>query len=91
MKKLLILLALALTTTACSDERNSVTDQSKVKSICIDGITYVVIKESRGYQGHGYMSVKLDKDSKVIPCGEGNEHFRWQYTEYVYQNRASQI
>lgn len=68
MKKLLILLALVLSTTACTDKKHSLTDLGKVKSICIDGITYVVIKESRGYQGHEYMSVKLDKDSKIIPC-----------------------
>lgn len=31
---------------------------------CIDGVTYLV--KTTGYTGH--LSVKLDRNSKVIPC-----------------------
>lgn len=70
MKKLLILLTLVLATTACKDMKDSTPPPTNtVMVMCIDGVSYVVFKEGRGYRGFGYMSVKLDKDSKVIPCG----------------------
>ena len=71
MKKLLVLLTLALSTTACTEVGHSPSVVDKVKIICIDGVSYVVIKESLGYHGYGYMSVKLDIDSKVVLCGGG--------------------
>lgn len=72
MKKLLILLALVLTTTACSMDSKPVASKN-TKHICIDGVTYITVKESVGHRGYGFMSVKLGKDSKVIPCGMGVE------------------
>lgn len=69
MKKLLILLPLVLATTACKDMKDSAPPPTNKEMVmCIDGVSYVVFKEGRGYRGFGYMSVKLDKDSKVIPC-----------------------
>ena len=36
--------------------------------ICIDGVTYIIFKGQAGYAGWGYMSVKFNKDSKVVSC-----------------------
>ena len=69
MRKLLILLALTMATTACSMDSTPVASKT-AKHICIDEVTYIAFREYNGYRGFGYMSVKLDKDSKVIPCDD---------------------
>lgn len=67
-------LALVLTTTACKDMKDSAPPPTnKAMVMCIDGVSYVVFKEGRGYRGFGYMSVKLDRDSKVILCDNSGE------------------
>lgn len=48
-------------------------ERTNHSTICIDGVTYVYFQAGAGYQGFGYMSVKLDTNSKVIPCGSGIE------------------
>lgn len=47
---------------------NAMTSQQDFKTLCLGGVTYYVTKESLGNNGYGYMSVKLDKDSKVVVC-----------------------
>jgi len=72
MKKLLILLTLVLTTSACSVDSTPVTSKD-AKDICIDGVTYITFWATSGDQGFGFMSVKLGKDSKVILCDNSGE------------------
>ena len=48
-------------------------ERTNHNNICIDGVTYVYFQAGVGYKGFGYMSVKLDANSKVIPCGSGIE------------------
>lgn len=72
MKKLLILLALVLTTAACSMDSTPVISKD-AKHICIDGVTYISLVATSGNQGFGFMSVKLGKDSKVILCDNSGE------------------
>lgn len=52
----------------CSTGDRASTKKKDIKTVCLDGITYYLFKESRGYNGYGYMSIKLDKDSKIVPC-----------------------
>lgn len=70
MKKvalLVLLIVLTLSLSACSDHLEIKTIDS-YGTICIDGITYVAFKEMKGYQGYGFLSVKLNKESKIIEC-----------------------
>lgn len=67
MKKLLILLPLVLTVTACSMDSKPVASKN-AKHVCIDGVTYIVISEPSGSQDFGYLSGKLDNDNVAIPC-----------------------
>ena len=69
MKKLLILLALTLATTACSMDNSPVASKN-AKQICIDGITYIEVSETSGSQDFGCMIGKLDKDNNAIPCDD---------------------
>ncbi len=72
MKKLLLLIATALSLTACSDSLEMKT-KGTYNTICIDGVTYVAFKERASYQGYGFLSVKLNRESKIIECNQGEE------------------
>ena len=72
MKKLVLLIAITLTLSACSDDRKIKTKGS-YSTICIDGVTYVAFKEMARYQGYGFLSVKLNRESKIIECSQDEE------------------
>jgi hypothetical protein len=44
--------------------------KQKTETRCLDGVTYIIHSEVSGTQGFGYMSVKFNTDSKIIPCTE---------------------
>ena len=69
MKKLALLIAVTLSLSACADNVGIKTKGS-YSTICIDGVTYVAFKEMAGNQGYGFMSVKLNRESKIIECGQ---------------------
>ena len=71
MKENLLLLVVGLLLFAlcgCSTGDKPMTEKKEFQTVCLDGVTYYLFRESAGYSGYGYMSVKLDKDSKIIPC-----------------------
>lgn len=68
MKKVLIALLVTTLLCACSKGNPPSTNKSDFKEQCIDGVTYIIFKEHQGYQGYGYMSVKLNRDSKIVEC-----------------------
>lgn len=43
-------------------------EPTKFKTICLDGVTYYILKQKSGYSGYGFMSVKFDRNSKVVLC-----------------------
>lgn len=65
-----ILLILVLLLAGCSTGDHSMTEPNKFRTVCLDGVTYYVFSEFSGYKGYGYMSVKLNRDSKVVLCGD---------------------
>ncbi len=69
MKRNLILLLIVLVASSgCLSGLDSMTKKEQFKTVCLDGVTYYLFRESSGYSGYGYMSVKLDRDSKVVAC-----------------------
>lgn len=69
-KKGLLLLSLVTSISACDMTGIAVTKSEQ--TICIDNVTYVKFSEGNVDRGLGYMSVKLDTNSKIILCGEVN-------------------
>ena len=65
-----VLIALLVTTflCACSKGNPPSTNKSDFKEQCIDGVTYIMFKENEPSKGYGYMSVKLNRDSKIVEC-----------------------
>ena len=63
MKKLLAILALTLTLTAC-DTPQSRTDRY-IKPVCYEGVTYLLVDPPSEKLG---ITIQLDKDGKVVPC-----------------------
>jgi hypothetical protein len=62
---LLLLLA------GCANGDLPSTEDKGIRTACLDGVTYYLFREySSGYTGFGYMSVKLDKGSRIVPCKE---------------------
>ena len=72
MKKLLLLIAIPLSLSACSDSLEMKT-KSSYRTICIDGVTYVAFKEMSSNRGFGFLSVKLNRESKIIACSQDEE------------------
>lgn len=70
MKRLALLIAITLSLSACSDNMEIKTKGS-YSTVCIDGVTYVAFKEMAGNQGYGFLSVKLNRESKIIECSQG--------------------
>ena len=67
MKKLALLIAISLSLSACSDNAE-IKSKGRYNTLCIDGVTYVAFKETVGYSGYGFLSVKLNRESKIIEC-----------------------
>ena len=67
MKRILTILVLATALISCSTGNEAMTSK---ETICLDGVTYYQFSEVRLSKGFGYMSVKLDRESKIIPCTE---------------------
>lgn len=63
MKKLALLLLLALTLTAC-DTPQSRTDRY-IKPVCYEGVTYLLVDPPSEKLG---ITIQLDKEGKVVPC-----------------------
>ena len=73
MKENLLLLVVGLLLFAlcgCSTGDRAATEKKDMQTVCLDGVTYYLFKEGAGNRGYGYMSVKLDTDSKIVPCKE---------------------
>lgn len=75
MNKLLLLIAITLSLSACADDVKIKTHGS-YSTICIEGVTYVAFKEKEmvGYHGYGFLSVKLNRESKIIECSQDEEN-----------------
>ena len=67
---LLIVGLLLFALCGCSTGDKTETKKRDMQTVCLDGVTYYLFSEASGHRGYGYMSVKLDKDSKVVPCTE---------------------
>lgn len=70
MKKILTILVLAITLVGCSSGDKARTSKEDMKTVCLDGVTYYLFRESNYSEGYGFMSVKLDRESKIVPCSE---------------------
>lgn len=67
MKKLVLLISITLSLSACTDNMEIKTKGS-YGTVCIDGVTYVAFKEVVNKKGYGFLSVKLNRESKIIEC-----------------------
>ena len=70
MKRILTILVLATALVSCSTGKEAMTSKENMKTICLDGVTYYLYSEIGYSRGFGYMSIKLDRESKIIPCTE---------------------
>ena len=70
MKRILAVLVLSSLLVSCSIEQVTKTTGKEMKTVCIDWVTYYLFSEIGYSRGLGYMSVKLDRESKIVPCTE---------------------
>ena len=70
MKKILAVLILSMILIGCSSGQEANTSTKDMKTICLDGVTYYLFRESNYSEGYGFMSVKLDRESNIVPCSE---------------------
>ena len=70
MKRILAVLVLSSLLVSCSFEQVTKTTGKEMKTVCLDGVTYYLDSEIGYSRGFGYMSIKLDRESKIIPCTE---------------------
>ena len=70
MKRILAVLVLSSLLVSCSIEQVTKTTGKEMKTVCLDGVTYYQFSEVVLSKGFGYMSVKLDRESKIVPCTE---------------------
>ena len=70
MKRILAVLVLSSLLVSCSTGKEAMTSKENMKTVCLDGVTYYLFRETRYSKGFGYMSVKLDGESKIVPCTE---------------------
>ena len=68
MKKILTILVLAIALVGCSTGDKASTKKKDMKTVCLDGVTYYLFSERTYSAGYGYMSVKFDRESKIVPC-----------------------
>ena len=67
---LIIGLLLLFALSGCSSGDKAHTSKEDMKTVCLDGVTYYLFSERTYSAGYSYMSVKLDKESKIVPCSE---------------------
>lgn len=67
MKKYIVMLLMVMLMFTMGCVTTSI-EPNKFKTICLDGVTYYILKEIDGNREYGYMSVKLDTNSKIVPC-----------------------
>ena len=70
MKRILAVLVLSSLLVSCSTGKEAMTSKENMKTVCLDGVTYYLFSEIGYSRGFGYMSVKLDRESKIVPCTE---------------------
>ena len=70
MKRILTILVLATALVSCSTGKEATTTKKEMKTVCLDGVTYYLFRESTYSEGYGFMSVKFDRESKIVPCSE---------------------
>ena len=70
MKRVLVVLVLFSLLVSCSTGKEAMTSKENMKTVCLDGVTYYLFSEIGYSRGLGYMSVKLDRESKIVPCTE---------------------
>ena len=70
MKKILAIFVLSIVLVGCSSGDKARTSKEDMKTVCLDGVTYYLFSERTHSAGYGYMSVKFDKESKIVPCTE---------------------
>jgi major membrane immunogen (membrane-anchored lipoprotein) len=70
MKKILTILVLSIVLVGCSSGDKARTSKEGMKTVCLDGVTYYLFRESTYSEGYGFMSVKFDRESKIVPCSE---------------------
>ena len=70
MKRILAVLVLSSLLVSCSIELETKTTGKEMKTVCLDGVTYYLFSEIGYSRGLGYMSVKLDRESKIVLCTE---------------------
>ena len=66
--KFLMIVTAVLFLAACSGGELPMTKQPDMRIVCLDGVEYYLFRESMGYGGWGYMSVKFNPDSTVSTC-----------------------
>ena len=70
MKKILAIFVISIVLAGCSTGDKASTSKEDMKTVCLDGVTYYLFRESNYSEGYGFMSVKLDRESKIVPCSE---------------------
>lgn len=72
MKKVILFCLLSLFLFGCEGKTKETINTDKMKTICIEGVSYFYFKEHHiaGYKGYGFMSVKFNKDGTVSTCEE---------------------
>ena len=68
--RLLIVGVLLFSLSGCSTGDRAATKKKDMKTVCLDGVTYYLFSERTHSAGYSYMSIKLDKESKIVPCIE---------------------
>lgn len=68
MKKLLLVISTMFALSACSTGDMPMTNKRDVKTVCLDGVTYYLFRETVAYSGYGYMSPKFNRDGSVSLC-----------------------
>lgn len=65
MKKLLAILALTLTLTACEYSNQELVGD-RIAPICYEGVTYLTYRSD--VEQRSGISVQLDKNGNIVPC-----------------------
>lgn len=69
MKRFIIMVVVLFMTTANASGKF----YSTPEIICIDGVQYIIVRERAFSRAYGYMSVKFNKDGKVVLCNNGDK------------------
>jgi hypothetical protein len=63
-----LLIIATLLLSSCSRGENADTENTDIKTRCIEGVTYFLFKEMKGYYGYGFMSPKFNRDGTINTC-----------------------